>query len=234
MKPRSVLVIDDHPLIRDAICQTLLDIDPSLHVRIATRLSEALELLLSEPSDLITLDLSLPDTSGMSGLSALCRAHPSIPIAVCSGHVDARTVHQAIDAGAVGFVPKSFEQGGIATALRTGLSGTVYLPPLEPGQRHRLSPVTSGGSGVGRIEDLDLSTRQIDVLRLLVRGLPNKLICRQLNIAEGTVKAHVSAVLSKLGARNRTEAVIAVSRIDLGSHGLLHRDATHEAPRAAT
>ena len=231
MSFRSVLVVDDHPLMRDAICETLLLVDPQLKIRTAKRLSEALAQLAEDPSDLVTLDLSLPDTTGADGLVAVRSAHPDVPVVVCSGHVDARSVYRAIEAGAVGYVPKTFEHEGIEVALRVVLSGNVYLPPIEPVPRHGTAAMSFAAPTNRRIEDLELSPRQTDVLRLLIRGLPNKLICRELNIAEGTAKAHVSAVLSKLGARNRTEAVVAISRIDLGPLGLIGRSIRHDAPR---
>jgi DNA-binding NarL/FixJ family response regulator len=213
----AVLVVDDHPLMQTAIEATLSELDSAIQVQAASSLSEALKLLSQQQFDLVVLDLALPDTVGFEGLKRLRSRHPEVSVVVCSGSIDYRTVYQALDHGAGGFIPKSFRQESIAEAFRKILSGNVYLPNIEGQPIRRAMPSPALPFAADSVEALELSPRQLDVLRLLVRGYPNKLICRQLDLAEGTVKVHVSAVLAKLGARSRAEAIIAVSHLDLGA-----------------
>jgi DNA-binding NarL/FixJ family response regulator len=152
---------------------------------------------------------------------------------VCSGRVDDRTVHKALELGACGFIPKSFGRQNIVEALRKILSGNVYVPDLGGESIRRAKPPPSLTFAAESVEALELSPRQLDVLRLLVRGYPNKLICRQLDLAEGTVKVHVSAVLAKLGARSRAEAIIAVSHLDLGMPSIRVSDDSRRAARVS-
>jgi DNA-binding NarL/FixJ family response regulator len=212
----AVLVVDDHPLMQSAIAATLGELDSAIHVQPAGSLGEALKQLSQEQFDLVVLDLALPDSVGFEGLRRLRSRHPEVSVVVCSGRIDYRTVYQALDLGASGFIPKSFGRYSIVEALRKVLSGRVYLPDVEGEPIRRAMPAPSLPFAAESVEALELSPRQLDVLRLLVRGYPNKLICRQLDLAEGTVKVHVSAVLAKLGARSRAEAIIAVSHLDLG------------------
>ena len=214
---RSILVVDDHPLMMGAISAVLSALDPSIRVRPAVSLAEALTRLSEDRADLVVLDLGLPDTVGYEGLKRLRQAYPETAVVVCSGRIDYRTVCDALDLGAAGFIPKSFTQDGFFDAFRKILDGNVYLPRID-GQSFRCSvPAPALPLSIASVAEIGLSPRQLDVLRLLIRGYPNKLICRHLNLAEGTVKVHVSAILAKLGARTRTEAIIAVSHLDLGA-----------------
>lgn len=231
MQSHAVLVVDDHPLMRTAIADTLSELDSAIHVRQAGSLAEALMQLSKEQFDLVVLDLALPDTVGFEGLKRLRSRHPEVSVVVCSGRMDYRTVHQALDLGASGFIPKSFGRYNIVEALRKVLGGNVYLPDIEGESIRKAMSPPSLPFTVESVEALELSPRQLDVLRLLVRGYPNKLICRQLDLAEGTVKVHVSAVLAKLGARSRAEAIIAVSHLDLGTSSIRVSD---ESRRSAT
>ena len=212
-----MLVVDDHPLMTGAIAVALADLVPAIRVLPAGDLGDALKQLSQDEFDLVILDLSLPDTVAFEGLKRLRSRHPDVPVVVCSGRVDYRTVCQALELGAIGFIPKSFGRESFAEAFRTILSGNVYLPSIDGLSFRRAVAVPGLPLAVESVEAIELSPRQLDVLRLLVRGYSNKLICRHLDLAEGTVKVHVSAVLSKLGARTRAEAIIAVSHLDLGS-----------------
>jgi DNA-binding NarL/FixJ family response regulator len=231
VQSHAVLVVDDHPLMQTAIADTLFELVSSIHVQPAGSLGEALKQLSQAKFDLVVLDLALPDTVGFEGLKRLQRRHPEVRVVVCSGRFDYRTVYQALDLGASGFIPKSFGQYSIVEALRKVLSGNVYLPDMEGESIRRAMPAPSLPFAAESVEALELSPRQLDVLRLLVRGYPNKLICRQLELAEGTVKVHVSAVLAKLGARSRAEAIIAVSHLDLGTPSIRGSD---DSRRSAT
>lgn len=214
--PKRFLVVDDHPIIQGALRETLAELEPGCEVIVTGRLAEALRLLRSGPVDLILFDLRLPDAGGVEGLMALRTQHPESPLAVLSAETDSPMIVRCLDLGALGYIPKILPNDEMRSALRLVSSGCAYVPPqvlaAEHPFRHRAESAAVRSSDPRR---LGLTDRQVDVLRLLLRGLPNKLICRQLALAEGTVKVHVSAVLRALGVRNRTQAVIAASRIGL-------------------
>ena len=167
--------------------------------------------------DLILLDLALPGRDGFEVLRELRERYPSLPVVVLSASDQSEVVMRALDAGAMGFIPKTSSNEVLLGALRLVLSGGVYLPAEV--LRHSPAPVlvsksATAAAGVG-YRDLGLTERQAQVLALVVQGKPNKIICRELNLAEGTVKIHVTAILKALGVTNRTQAVIAVGKLGL-------------------
>lgn len=214
----TFLIVDDHPIVRRAIAQDLAEFDPGCEVLLANRMDEALRLLRGgQKIDLVLLDLRLPDTAGVEGLVALRRQHPECRVVIVSAESDAPMIVRCLDLGAAGYIPKILPEGEIRSALRLVASGCAYVPPQILAAEQ---PLRTRGDHDPALRSADprrlgLTERQVDVLRLILRGLPNKLICRQLALAEGTVKVHVSAVLRALGVRNRTQAVIAASRIGL-------------------
>jgi len=213
-----VLVVDDHPLIREALRQVLKALDPAIILVEAAGMPEALAAAdENERLDLILLDLTLPGADGFEALHALRERHPSFPVVVLSATERAETVMQALDAGAMGFIPKTSSNEVLLGALRLVLSGGVYLPAEV--LRHSPAPAIGSKSGPAGAEvgyrDLGLTERQAEVLALVVQGKPNKIICRELNLAEGTVKIHVTAILKALGVASRTQAVIAVGKLGL-------------------
>lgn len=197
----KVLLIDDHPLFRQGLRTLLLPLDAELEIDEAGACAEALERLATAVYDLVLLDLKLPGQSGLDALEALREAAPAAPIVVLSGEDDPRTIRGAIDRGAMGFIPKSSTQELLIQALRLVLAKGIYLPPAALD---------------GMDADLpSLTPRQLEVLRCVIQGLPNKVIARVLDISDWTVKQHVSEVLHRLGARNRTEAVYAAAKSGL-------------------
>ncbi|MBU6272712.1 MAG: response regulator transcription factor [Betaproteobacteria bacterium] len=204
--PRRFLVCDDHPIVAEAIADCLeLAMPGSLISRVST-LQAALAALRAHPAfDLVVLDLGLPDAQGLSAVREAREADPMSPVVVVSGSDEPSLILAAIEAGAMGFVPKSADRRTLVSALTTVAGGALYLPPDLPGAPSA-APV-DGARGLG------LTPRQTDVLRLILRGLPNKLICRELALSENTVKIHVSNVLQALGARSRTEAVVIAARL---------------------
>ncbi len=214
---RHFLILDDHPFVHTALVQMLAELEPGGRIVLTHRLEQALSALrLGPPPDLVVADLHLADANGPDVLSRLRLQRPESPVAVFSAKDDPPTILRCLEAGAIGYITKTHSYDGVLNALRLINSGCPYVPPevlnLQANGRLRLE------ARLIRPADprhLGLTDRQIDVLRLLLRGLPNKLICRQLRLAEGTVKVHVSAVLRALGVRNRTQAVIAASRIGL-------------------
>lgn len=209
----KILVIDDHALIRQALQNMLRVLDSSAEVLESADCSAALALAANQPDlDLILLDLHLPGMDGMDALAHFRQSHPAVPVVVLSGANDRQTVLAAIDRGAMGFIPKSSSNAVMLSALRLVLSGGVYLP-LEILDHAGLSTVENAGSTTP--VDLGLTERQMEVLALLLQGNSNKLICRELGLAEGTVKVHVTAVLKALNVTSRTQAVIAASKLGL-------------------
>jgi DNA-binding NarL/FixJ family response regulator len=214
----KVLVVDDHPLILEALRQVLKALAKDIELLEAGSASEALSAAgTSNGLDLILLDLALPGRDGFEVLRELRERYPSYPIVVLSASDQTEVVMRALDAGAMGFIPKTSSNEVLLGALRLVLSGGVYLPAEV--LRHSPAPMLvsrspTGAAGVG-YRDLGLTERQAQVLALVVQGKPNKIICRELNLAEGTVKIHVTAILKALGVANRTQAVIAVGKLGL-------------------
>jgi DNA-binding NarL/FixJ family response regulator len=211
----KILVIDDHPLIHTAMPMVLKGLEETCEVLHAETFAGALRAAEAHDDlNLILLDLGLPDRGGFEALAQLRENYPQVPVVVLSGYEDPPTVTRAIEEGAMGYIPKSASPEILVSALRLVLSGGVYLPKAML----RAGPHVVGPSGNGHAEptvtprDLGLTQRQSDVLSLLVQGKPNKLIMRELNLAEGTVKLHITAILRALNVTNRTQAVIAVAQ----------------------
>jgi len=204
----KILIVDDHPLIQEALQHVLAALDPALELIQAQDASEAHAALSREPdTDLILLDLALPDSDGFELLGDLRREWPGMPVLVLSATHDRSTVEHALDLGAMGFIPKTANTRVLLEALRLVLSGGVYLPSESGRANGGIRP-----RAVTRPDQLGLTLRQADVLKLLVQGKPNKLICRDLRLSEGTVKVHVSAILRALNVRTRTQVVIELAR----------------------
>jgi len=210
----KVLVIDDHALVRDALRGVLEQALGEASVVEASDWYQARrQLEKTQDFELILLDLGLPDRDGFEVLAELRERYPAVSIVVLSGRHDRESVARALDLGALGFIPKSASREVMLSALNLVISGGMYIPPEILGHqdaatnRSATGPASSRRTGSGA--DLGLTGRQLDVLALLMQGKSNKAICRVLDLAEPTVKNHVSAILRALKATNRTEAVIA-------------------------
>lgn len=205
------IVADDHPLFRGALREILASLPEPGTIVEAADFDETARALADNPeADLLLLDLAMPGTSGLSGLALLRAEHPSVPIAIVSGSEDAPIVARALDLGASGFIPKSTGFDEIRRAIQTLLAGDVWLPPDVPLDAERDPEVTEL---IQRIRTL--TPQQTRVLTMLGRGLLNKQIAYELGISEATIKAHVSAVLLKLGVDSRTQAVIRLSKLGI-------------------
>ena len=158
--------------------------------------------------DLMFLDLNLPDQPGMVALKKMRESYPAMPVVIISGQEDKATVMKTLDLGAKSFVPKSSDTNKVRLAIESVLNGRIYLPESTLGGSANPQPT----SGAAQDMPWALTDRQVDVLALLVSGLPNKLIARKLGIVESTVKIHVSAILKELKVASRTQAIIAVSK----------------------
>jgi DNA-binding NarL/FixJ family response regulator len=209
---RTFVVADDHPLFRGALKEILASL-PGEHLIVeAADFDQAAAAISAHPeADLLLLDLNMPGSSGFAGLALMRAEHPGVPIAIVSGSEDAPLIRRALDLGASGYIPKSASFDEIRAAIATLLAGDVYLP----------ANVQLGAEGDPEVAALiermrSLTPQQTRVLTMLGKGLLNKQIAYELGISEATIKAHVSAVLQKLGVDSRTQAVIRLGQLDPG------------------
>jgi DNA-binding NarL/FixJ family response regulator len=211
------LLVDDHDLFRQGLKYLLADLDPNIVFFEADSTPHALDFAGQVPIDLVLVDLHMPGVQGMDALSAMCAAFDSAAVVVLSSEDDPRAIRQAIEMGACGFVPKSSTPRVLVAALRLVLAGGTYLPPhvlgvaeslaATPAAQPALVPVVRRPEG--------LSERQLEVLLKAVQGKANKVIAREMQLSEGTIKAHLSAAFRALGVQNRTEAVFVAARVGL-------------------
>jgi DNA-binding NarL/FixJ family response regulator len=215
----KILLVDDHSLITEALKVLLHDLDPQAQIFTGADAPAAEQLAAEhQDADLMLLDLGLPGATGTSLLEKLTTQHPDLKILVLSGVQDQRSVMRVLQLGAAGFVPKSMATENLVSAIRFVLSGGVYIPAdlLEDATRgaQMLGLPERGRDMLGRPTGgrVQLTERQEQVLQLLARGAPIKIVCRELNLSEGTVKTHVTAIYRAFGASNRTEALLAARR----------------------
>jgi DNA-binding NarL/FixJ family response regulator len=200
-----IAIADDHPLMRDALASAIGSAVPGARFVEAGTLEATLALVAQTPApDLLLMDIHMPGTDGLSGVRAIRMRSPQVPVAVVSADDDPAAVRVMLALGVAGFIPKTESPAVIASAVRLVLAGGVYVPPRLMGPGASASRAAEAPSG--------LTGRQIDVVRLLARGLSNKAIARELNVSEGTVKVHLLAVFRALDVRNRTSAVLAAQR----------------------
>jgi DNA-binding NarL/FixJ family response regulator len=216
----KVLIVDDHSLVSEGMALILKKLHSDAEAVCAASFAEALGQLRSQAGfDLILLDVSLGDVQDLSGLRHLREHYPRIPVVVVSGQDDRATVIEALDSGAMGFIPKSSPTPVLSNALRLIFGGGIYVPPvvllraLEAAPPPSLQPVQEAPEGDnGALEALNLTGREVEVLGYLMQGLTNKLIGKELDISDNTVRKHVTTVLRTLRVRNRTEAVLEAAR----------------------
>ena len=199
-----ILVVDDHPLFCDALELTLRSVMPGVGVKTADTLKRALDLLSDAPAPrLVALDLNLPDVAGLDGVLVMCRAAGNAPVLVVSSMDDTRMVSSVMAAGAAGFVPKHSPRATLEEAINTIDGGRSYLPDSFAASSDEKDDVADA------VERLSLLTaQQSRILQLICEGKLNKQIAYDLSIAETTVKAHVTAIMRKLGVQSRTQAVL--------------------------
>ena len=205
-----LLIADDHPLFRGALREAVSGLFETVEIVEAGSLDEAAKLLETNADvDLILLDLSMPGVRGFSGLMYLRAQYPSTPVAIVSAIDDPTIICRCLDFGASGFIPKTLGVETIRAAVKRVLDGGIWTPPHVDLER------SEDAESAMLIERLaTLTPQQVRVLMMLSEGLLNKQIAYELGVSEATVKAHVSAILQKLGVDSRTQAVIAVGRIE--------------------
>ncbi len=210
--PHHLLIADDHPLFRGALREAVLGLFERVVVAEAGTFEEVAELLERDRDiELVLLDLRMPGVRGFSGLMYLRAQFPELPIVVVSANDDPAVIRRCMEFGASGFIPKTLGVEALRLAIGRVIAGEVWTPP----------DVDLAGSSdaetaamIGRLSTL--TPQQVRVLMMLSGGLLNKQIAYELGVSEATVKAHVSAILQKLGVESRTQAVIAAGKIEAG------------------
>jgi DNA-binding NarL/FixJ family response regulator len=203
--PVLIAIADDHPIVRAALRTALQALGTGTRFVEASDVPGTLALVAGQPDiDLLLMDLNRPGASGVDGVRAVRECAPLVPLAVVSAEQQPGLAAELLALGIAGFIPKSDPSEVIVSAVRLILAGGVYVPPQLLGGRPGASSATGLPPG--------LTARQLDVLRLLALGKPNKVIARELGVTEGTVKVHLLAVFRALDVRNRTAAVLAAQR----------------------
>jgi DNA-binding NarL/FixJ family response regulator len=211
MTSTRIVIVDDHPLFRGALNQALSSSIEAVEITEAGSLDELIERLGPDHGiDLILLDLAMPGVQGLSGLLYLRAEHPEVPVVIVSANEEAATIRRAIEFGASGYVPKSQPVDQIRLAVQQVLDGAVWTPPEVEFEQ------TDAATGAAIARLSTLTPQQVRVLMMLGEGLLNKQIAFRLSVSEATIKAHVSAILQKLGVDSRTQAVIAINKIGKG------------------
>jgi DNA-binding NarL/FixJ family response regulator len=217
-----VLIADDHRLVVEGVKLKLGELGNDIEFTVAEDVNSLMEALRQQEPDVALIDLAMPGAEQARHLGEVRRMHPKLPILVLSGSEDPAVMKRVLDMGVNGFVPKAYSPDVMLSAVRLVMAGGIYVPPmaLQPRQHHEETDPASLSNVNGsldermreRLQSL-LTDRQMDVLRLLSQGKPNKVIARDLGISEGTVKIHLAAIFRALNVRNRVEAVVAAQHI---------------------
>lgn len=207
----TLLIADDHPLYRDALRGALSLSLPALSLLEAGDLTSTVNILQEQDVDLLLLDLHMPGSNDLFGLLHVRKLFPELPVAVVSGTEDASIISKIVGAGALGFIPKTASSGDIAEAVQVILDGDIWVPESVSEQIEEVD------EAFAELADKvsSLTPSQYKVLCFMRDGLLNKQIGYNLDIAEATVKAHVTAIFKKLGINNRTQAVLIASQLEL-------------------
>jgi DNA-binding NarL/FixJ family response regulator len=212
LQPETVIVADDHPLFRAAIREAIESGRESARFLEADSMATLQALVQKHDEvDLVLLDLHMPGVHGFAGLVYLCQRYPSVPVVIISANEDPAVIRRAMEHGAAGFIPKSSSIDEIGEAIEAILMGEPWTPAVARGDLPGRN-----ASELELAERLgELTPQQYRVLMLMMQGLLNKQIASDLEVSEATVKAHVTAIMNKLGVSNRTQAVVAAARLNV-------------------
>lgn len=202
----KLILADDHPLFRNGLALLLRAHIAGCEIWEGENLDDALSEALAHPdADLALLDLHMPGMDGVRGIQRFVASHPVLPLVILTGAEAQQEIEAVLSAGASGFIPKSSTPAVMLSAIQLVLSGGIYVPPQVLSGAHGAAHPPADSNPRERAQ-AQLTERQMQVLRLLAAGKPNKAICRELNIEEGTVKAHIATIFRALEVCNRTEA----------------------------
>ena len=226
---REILVADDHPLFREALRHALGRAVPDAAVIEADTVATLLDVAEQHPdAELLLLDLNMPGAQGFSALVQMRAHYPSLPVVIISANEDPVVIRRSIGHGAAGFVPKSSTVDQMVEALRAVLDGDTWVPESAEVEGTGLEPPEADVAS--RLASL--TPQQFKVLTMLSSGLLNKQIAYELGVSEATVKAHMTAIMQKLGATNRTQAVVLSQRLALDQAGLAAMEPQADASNA--
>lgn len=212
LQPDKIIIADDHPLFRQALLGTLTLKFPQTQWLQAQSIEELEQQLKAHnDSDLVLLDLHMPDARGFNTLVYIRSHYPQIAVIIVSAHEDSDIIHKAMNYGAAGFIPKSTPADEIYHAIQAVLLGKLWTP--EYYNAVAASLVADQDDIAERVASL--TRQQYRILMMFAQGLLNKQIAYDLNVSEATIKAHATAIFRKLGVGNRTQAVIAISQLDI-------------------
>lgn len=202
----KILLIDDHALFREGLSHVLTALDSEVDILQAPDFEQALQYLKFNPDlDLVLLDLHMPGKDGFSALEICTKQFPTMPVVIISASTQRQDIQRALDSGAMGYIPKESTSTVMLNALRLILEGGIYVPA-------NMIHTEPDASDVGNKHHHGLTPRQLEVLALLVQGCSNKEIALNMELAEATVKMHVTAIFKALGVNNRTQAAMAVEK----------------------
>ena len=205
----KLLLIDDHALFREGLSHVLSELDECVSILEASSLERAEQHINENPDmDLVLLDLHMPENNGFDILEQFAKSYPTLPVVILSASTKRSDIQRALASGAMGFIPKDTTSEVMLNALQLIFSGGIYTPPdlaeqINHAEAQYKSPSTT------------LTPRQLEVLQLMVQGHSNKVIAAELELAEATIKMHVTAILSNLGVSNRTKAAMAAEKLGL-------------------
>ncbi len=204
----KILLADDHPLVREGVRQVLVQLEPPVEILDAHDYPSLFARAARHSDlDLALVDLNMPGFAGTQGITQFCSRFPDIPLMVLSASESPHDVRHALEAGALGYIPKAASTAAMLAAVRQVLSGGIYVPAGLSG----LHP--AGPAGFEALQHSGLTARQLEVARLLAQGCANKTIADMLAMSESTVKVHIAAIFRVFNASNRTEAVLAIQRL---------------------
>ena len=206
----KTLLADDHPLMREGVRQVLAQLDPPVEIIDAHDYPSLFAQTAAHTDlDLAVVDLNMPGFVGMQGITQFRSRFPDVPLVVLSASESPHDIRSALEAGALGYIPKAASTAVMLSALRQVLSGDLYMPTcLSDGGLH-----TPDAVDFADLQHSGLTARQLEVARLLAQGCTNKAIAGMLSMSEGTVKVHIAAIFRALKVSNRTEAVLAIQRL---------------------
>jgi len=206
----KTLLADDHPLMREGVRQVLSQLEPPVEIIDAHDYPSLFaQTALHADLDLALVDLNMPGFVGMQGITQYRHRFPDIPLVVLSASESPHDIRSALEAGALGYIPKAASTAAMLAALRQVLAGTPFVPASLGDNVDLHTPVPAGFTG---LQHCGLTVRQLEVARLLAQGCANKAIAGMLAMSEGTVKVHIAAIFRAFGVTNRTEAVLAIQR----------------------